>query len=283
MDYLAHHGIKGQKWGVRRYQNPDGTLTSEGRIHYGLKTIGKIGKELSSIPRYQIKRAGTKFGEKVDENTLKKKFGTVSQRMCSNKEKAKLINRVVSDSKTRAGTASGVYNILRSSVGDMARHFGINARDLQTMFDMSYDGSDESRLIMNDYRDFKKIFPGISNESVGIVQEYSFDAFVDRVNKMQIDKFSVKQKSGARSDEYIISERRPAKTNRLSLVYGSGHSNYIDASKNGCKASVELTSNRKFTVNTLDTLGFTNKEIAQKTGLSLGQVNNIIYGYKFDE
>lgn len=29
--YLAHHGIKGQKWGVRRYQNSDGSLTSEGK------------------------------------------------------------------------------------------------------------------------------------------------------------------------------------------------------------------------------------------------------------
>jgi len=32
---LEHHGIKGQKWGVRRYQNSDGSLTSEGRIRYG--------------------------------------------------------------------------------------------------------------------------------------------------------------------------------------------------------------------------------------------------------
>lgn len=30
-DYLVHHGILGQKWGVRRYQNKDGTLTAEGR------------------------------------------------------------------------------------------------------------------------------------------------------------------------------------------------------------------------------------------------------------
>ena len=29
--YLVHHGILGQKWGVRRYQNEDGTLTAEGK------------------------------------------------------------------------------------------------------------------------------------------------------------------------------------------------------------------------------------------------------------
>lgn len=33
-DYLAHHGIKGQKWGLRRYQNDDGSLTPAGRQRY---------------------------------------------------------------------------------------------------------------------------------------------------------------------------------------------------------------------------------------------------------
>lgn len=33
---LCHHGIIGQKWGVRRFQNNDGTLTNEGRKRKGL-------------------------------------------------------------------------------------------------------------------------------------------------------------------------------------------------------------------------------------------------------
>lgn len=32
---LYHHGILGQKWGVRRYQNEDGSLTEEGKKRYG--------------------------------------------------------------------------------------------------------------------------------------------------------------------------------------------------------------------------------------------------------
>ena len=30
-NYLSHHGIKGQKWGIRRFQNPDGTRTAAGK------------------------------------------------------------------------------------------------------------------------------------------------------------------------------------------------------------------------------------------------------------
>ena len=44
---LYHHGIKGQKWGVRRYQNPDGSLTAEG-LALRAKSGGDTNKNSSN-------------------------------------------------------------------------------------------------------------------------------------------------------------------------------------------------------------------------------------------
>lgn len=42
-EVLMHHGVLGMKWGIRRYQNKDGTLTAEGKKRYYpvLKTLEK--------------------------------------------------------------------------------------------------------------------------------------------------------------------------------------------------------------------------------------------------
>lgn len=41
-DHLEHHGILGQKWGVRRYQNKDGSYTAAGKEHRNQGSIGNV-------------------------------------------------------------------------------------------------------------------------------------------------------------------------------------------------------------------------------------------------
>lgn len=54
---LQHHGILGMHWGIRRYQNSDGTLTAEGKQH--------IKKERKPIDKEKLKRIGLKVGKAV--------------------------------------------------------------------------------------------------------------------------------------------------------------------------------------------------------------------------
>ena len=51
--YLIHHGIKGQKWGVRRFQNADGSLTAAGKKHYSSNSsVGtQVPERLKDVPK----------------------------------------------------------------------------------------------------------------------------------------------------------------------------------------------------------------------------------------
>lgn len=62
---IEHHGIKGQKWGVRRYQNPDGTLTPLGR-----KKLGRLEQRAS-----EVKTSMEKAKARYTALTAKKKSG----------------------------------------------------------------------------------------------------------------------------------------------------------------------------------------------------------------
>ena len=55
---LYHYGIKGQKWGVRRYQKEDGTLTNAGKARYGKESIidKKTARKLSREAARQERR-----------------------------------------------------------------------------------------------------------------------------------------------------------------------------------------------------------------------------------
>ena len=64
-NYLEHHGIKGQKWGVRRFQREDGTLTPAGKKRYNTNDP-KDREKLSRMYRSHINTAAERVNKDPD-------------------------------------------------------------------------------------------------------------------------------------------------------------------------------------------------------------------------
>lgn len=61
-DYLAHHGIKGQRWGIRRFQNEDGSLTPDGLKRYKTDKNGFL----------KSKKRRAEYGKLIDQQIAEK-------------------------------------------------------------------------------------------------------------------------------------------------------------------------------------------------------------------
>lgn len=115
--YLEHHGIKNQKWGVRRFQNPDGSLTAAGRIRYGVtgaaKAAFKVGKKLgaatASAARAGVKKAKDNAYEKKKEKASQTREGVLkNKKMFTNEELERLEKRFkIEDDMRNAGLRHG--------------------------------------------------------------------------------------------------------------------------------------------------------------------------------
>lgn len=102
---LYHHGVKGQKWGIRRYQNKNGSLTDAGKKRYGnsaTKNVSKIGTKLKS--------AASKVGKKVSSSVKAKKDAVAAkkaeEKRTKDEDKARTKNvRGMTDEEIRARMA----------------------------------------------------------------------------------------------------------------------------------------------------------------------------------
>ena len=107
---LAHHGIKGQKWGVRRFQNVDGTLTAEGKAHYRNHSndlAQKIHRNASLIePRI------TKDVQSVVTHAGARMYG-LEHRL---KTKESLARKIRADSKEKGISQEEAANGIKDSV-----------------------------------------------------------------------------------------------------------------------------------------------------------------------
>ena len=116
---LYHHGKKGMKWGVRRYQNPDGTLTDAGKKRYArdasekgynkqdgdkyYKTSKKNGRDdLDPDANRYVKEDLSRSRKLVDETTtMTSKVKSVTDNSIRNTPKQKMDLSNMSDKQLR--------------------------------------------------------------------------------------------------------------------------------------------------------------------------------------
>lgn len=126
-DELCHHGTKGMKWGIRRYQNKDGSLTAAGKKRYEkeLEKIKKEQKVLKNKERTQ-KKVEKLEAMKKENDELKSKLSPLKKKeepegvIKERNKSAKVLSNQELDERIARMKKEKEYNSLKEDTDSVA-------------------------------------------------------------------------------------------------------------------------------------------------------------------
>lgn len=149
--YLMHHGVLGQKWGVRRFQNLDGSLTSAGKRRYA-KDIAKAYRQNDLRTVKSTVASGVVFGPISAERK--------NRLLDYKRKKDDAMNRmlIAEEDFDNSGKADEIYKKSRNETINWYKTNDPDEFERMTKMIKSKEAYD-----YQDFHDFRKMYEGISN------------------------------------------------------------------------------------------------------------------------
>lgn len=183
MEYLAHHGIKGQKWGIRRYQNEDGSLTEAGKK----RRYGSILVEKNDDDSYIISKGNKSIkatsqslhdSEKMIDDMVRQKVADLAEIPVSKVDKYLSKNPDVQKAANELIDSS-----MEELLSDYIQKYGINNSDSKINSGIKTDSNKpkytQEQAINKIYEDLEKKYPNYDSFS----QDKQDRLFFDYANK----------------------------------------------------------------------------------------------------
>lgn len=186
-NFIEHHGILNMKWGQRRYQNPDGTLTPEGKIRYSREKRKQAAKNL-------------KKARKVREANKKKEMKLAKEKAKVEKKKAKIVEKGLDEVKKNSKLFSNEEianlvnrNQLESRLADAANSKNVQKGKIKVDNVLDFMGK-AANIADSAGRIYRNINPILEDNGVFLNRDKRNDYIYNRNNILKKRKYDAMER-----------------------------------------------------------------------------------------
>lgn len=176
--WLAHHGIMGQKWGQRRFQNPDGTLTEEGKKRYKheySKAAQKINDEVlsTSTGKNRKRRIESEYQKRIEGEDFHNQVHELDDRY-SKKYGSDPTNQWSKDTA-------------RAYVGEL---YGLHEKLLK---ELTYEETKKDIKNSKGYKEVQKLMTEYGDQEFKELAEYEMEKFYEQLAQYEVDNVRIQR------------------------------------------------------------------------------------------